>query len=111
VLYAYVKERLLREPDLTLDGAVKLCRAAEASKQHVKDLNIGAGATGGASAGSKTDAEVHAIHRCGSHGSWHGGQREGHFIIIMVYLNKMFIQIVPGSRQSISVPGDRLQRI
>jgi hypothetical protein len=53
VLCADVKERLLREPDLTLDGAVKLCRAAEASKQHVKGLNIGAGATSGASAGSK----------------------------------------------------------
>ena len=41
-----IQERLLRETDLTLDSAVKICRAAEVSRQHVKDLS--GGAVGGA---------------------------------------------------------------
>jgi hypothetical protein len=69
---ADVKERLLRESDLTLDGAVKLSRAAEASKAHLKGL---AGATGGASGVSKSDAEVHGVHQRGQRGSWRGGKR------------------------------------
>ena len=34
-----VKERLLREQDLTLDKALELCRINEQSKEHMKVLN------------------------------------------------------------------------
>ena len=35
--HAKVRERLLRETDLTLDEAITICRAAEASKKQVED--------------------------------------------------------------------------
>ena len=46
-----VKERLLREPDLTLAKALEVCRAAESSRQHIKAM----------SAPAAGKLEVHAI--------------------------------------------------
>lgn len=36
----HIKEKLLRETDLTLDKALAICKAAELTEQHVRELDI-----------------------------------------------------------------------
>lgn len=73
------KLRLLREPDLTLETAMKFCRAAETSKQHKSAMEKGASSVKGQSA----DSNVHGVglranqRGRGRAGSWRGGKRGG----------------------------------
>lgn len=49
-----LRERLLREKDLTLDKAVQMCRAAETTRAQAKEL-------------SREDTTVHAVKMEGQH--------------------------------------------
>ena len=48
-----MKERLLREPDLSLSKATDMCRASEISKKQIKTL-------------TNIDTSIHALNRGGS---------------------------------------------
>lgn len=73
-----VRERLLRETDLTLEGAIRICQACELSQQHVKTFSetgaiaIGDSATVGAVSSQRgkrilprSDSRMLDCKRCG----------------------------------------------